>query len=103
MCEYCEGGKPIHECDNEGVDVRLLHNRGGSWVLDATGYYKNSYVNIRNITLGYTLPRAWMGRVVKKTRFYVTMNTPWRYSQFQNTGGISWWESFYIFGANVQF
>ena len=33
----------------------------------------------------------------------VTMNTPWRYSQFQNTGGISWWESFYIFGANVQF
>lgn len=71
--------------------------------LDATGYYKNSYVNIRNITLGYTLPRAWMGRVVKKTRFYVTMNTPWRYSQFQNTGGISWWESFYIFGANVQF
>lgn len=43
------------------------------------------------------------GRVVKKTRFYVTMNTPWRYSQFQNTGGISWWESFYIFGANVQF
>ena len=71
--------------------------------LDATGYYKNSYVNIRNITLGYTLPKAWMGRVVKKTRFYVTMNTPWRYSQFQNTGGISWWESFYIFGANVQF
>ena len=71
--------------------------------LDATGYYKNSYVNIRNITLGYTLPRAWMGRVVKKTRFYVTMNTPWRYSQFQNTGGTSWWESFYIFGANVQF
>ena len=44
-----------------------------------------------------------MGRVVKKTRFYVTMNAPWRYSQFQNTGGISWWESFYIFGANVQF
>ena len=39
MCEYCEGGKPIHECDNEGVDVRLLHNRGGSWVLDVTGYY----------------------------------------------------------------
>ena len=37
MCEYCEGDKPIHECDDDGVDVRLLHNRDGSWVLDADG------------------------------------------------------------------
>lgn len=44
MCEFCEGGKPIHECDNEGVDVRLIHNRDGSWVLDATGYYDGGYV-----------------------------------------------------------
>lgn len=44
MCEYCEGGKPIHECDDEGVDVRLLHNRGGSWVLDVTGYYDGGYI-----------------------------------------------------------
>lgn len=34
MCEYCEGGKPIHKCDEEGVDVRLIHNRDGLWALD---------------------------------------------------------------------
>ncbi|WP_300904616.1 SusC/RagA family TonB-linked outer membrane protein [uncultured Alistipes sp.] len=83
-----------HPRPTEGQSIRYL---------DATGYYKNSYVNIRNITVGYTLPRKWMGRVVKKTRFYVTMNMPWRYSRFQSDGGITWWESFYIFGANVQF
>ena len=44
MCEFCEGGKPIEECDNEGVDVRLIHNRDGSWVLDVTGYYDGGYV-----------------------------------------------------------
>ena len=44
MCEYCEGGKPIKECDNEGVDVRLIHNRDGSWVLDVTGYYDGGYI-----------------------------------------------------------
>lgn len=44
MCEYCEGVKPIKECDNEGVDVRLIHNRDGSWVLDVTGYYDGGYI-----------------------------------------------------------
>ena len=44
MCEFCEGGKPIKECDNEGVDVRLIRNRDGSWVLDVTGYYDGGYI-----------------------------------------------------------
>ena len=51
MCKFCEGGKPIHECDNEGVEVKLLHNRDGSWVLDVTGYYDGGY-----ICGGYTAP-----------------------------------------------
>lgn len=44
MCEYCEGGKPIHECYEDGVDVRLLHSRDGSWALDVTGYYDGGYI-----------------------------------------------------------
>ena len=45
-----------------------------------------------------------MNGVVKKARFYVTANDPIRFSQFRkNEGGISWWESFYILGANIQF
>ena len=73
--------------------------------LGATGYHKNNYVNFRNITIGYTLPKAWMNnnKVVKKARIYATANDPFRYSKFQNSGGISWWESFYIFGVNLQF
>lgn len=71
--------------------------------IDATGYYKNNYVDIRNITVGYTLPEKWMGRVVKRARFYATMNTPWRYSQLRSAGGVNYWEAFYIFGANIQF
>lgn len=78
----------------EGQSIRYL---------DATGYYDNDYVNIRNITVGYTLPEKWMGKVVKKTRFYITMNDPWGYSQFRDQGAISWWESYYMFGVNLQF
>ena len=45
-----------------------------------------------------------MGRVVKKTRFYCDHERPRGVTASStNTGGISWWESFYIFGANVQF
>ena len=46
MCEFCEGSKPISDVDKygDGVDVRLLHNRDGSWVLDVTGYYDGGYV-----------------------------------------------------------
>lgn len=69
----------------------------------SAGYHKNSYINLRNITVGYTLPAKWMNNVVKKTRFYLTVNDPIRYSQFRNDGGISWWETFYIVGANIQF
>ena len=78
----------------EGQSIRYL---------SASGYYGNSYVNIRNVTVGYTLPEKWMGRVVKNTRFYFTMNDPWGYSQFRSQGAISWWEAYYIFGVNVQF
>jgi TonB-linked SusC/RagA family outer membrane protein len=79
---------------NEGTAARYL---------GAAGYYKSSYVNVRNVTVGYTLPENWMGNVVRSTRFYLTMNTPMRYNQLQAAGGISWWESFYIVGANIQF
>ena len=44
MCEFCECGKPIHECDEEGVDVMLIHNPDGSWVLDITAYYGSGYI-----------------------------------------------------------
>ena len=73
--------------------------------LSAVGYHKNNYVNIRNITVGYTLPKTLFNdkSVVKKLRVYATANDPVHYSKFINSGGISWWEAFYIFGVNLQF
>lgn len=71
--------------------------------LNATGYYNNDAISIRNITVGYTLPKTWLNSTIQKCRLYVTANNPYRYSQFQNEGGLSWWESFYMFGVNVQF
>lgn len=73
--------------------------------LGATGYYQNNYVSFRNVTVGYTLPAVWMkkNQVVKKARFYATANDPFRYSKYSNKGGITWWESFYVFGVNLQF
>ena len=46
MCEYCESMKPINEVSDcgEGVGMRLIHNRDGSWVLDVTGYYDGGYI-----------------------------------------------------------
>lgn len=73
--------------------------------LGATGYYKNNYVNIRNLTVGYSLPSAWLNnnKIIKKCRFYVTANDPIRYNRMQHDGGLTYWESFYILGANFQF
>ena len=46
MGKYCESMKPINEVGDcgEGVDMRLLHNRDGSWALDVTGYYDGGYI-----------------------------------------------------------
>lgn len=71
--------------------------------LNTTAYHKNNIFNVRNITIGYTLPQKWTNKIVKKARFYVTAKDPIRYSQFRKEGGISWWESFYILGTNIQF
>lgn len=70
--------------------------------LNATGYYDNDNIAIRNVTVGYTLPKQWLHKNIKKIRVYVTANNPYRYSQLQHNGGISWWESFYLFGVNIQ-
>lgn len=69
--------------------------------LGATGYYKNNYLTVRNITLGYTLPS--FDERIKKLRLYVTVNDPIRYHRVQHDGGISWWTTYYLFGVNLQF
>ena len=85
--EYCKHPRPV-----AGQSIKYL---------GATGYYKNNYINIRNVTLGYTLPS--FNDKIKKLRLYMTMNDPIRYSRVQRDGGISWWSTYYLFGLNLQF
>ena len=71
--------------------------------MSSTGYYDNSYINIRNITVGYTFPEKWMGNVLKSARVYFTTNNPWGWSQFRQQGGMRSWEAFYFLGLNLKF
>lgn len=71
--------------------------------MSATGYYGNSYLNIRNVTVGYTFPQKWMGNILKSARIYFTSNNPWGWSQFRQQGGMQSWEAFYFLGLNLKF
>jgi hypothetical protein len=45
-------------------------------------YIDGSYIKLRNITLGYTLPANWVKKITaEKCRFYGTMSNPWTYTK----------------------
>ncbi|MDU1890311.1 MAG: TonB-dependent receptor [Dysgonomonas sp.] len=71
--------------------------------INTTGYYKNDYVELRNVTLGYTLNKKIAGKFLKKARFYVSVNNPYRYWKFDRDGGIWSHTVTYLFGTNIQF
>ena len=53
-------------CIHSGSDPNLNWRVSDLYIKDA------SYVRLKNITLGYTLPSKWTNRIfVKKLRFYV--------------------------------
>ncbi len=80
-----------------------------------------SFVRIRNITLGYTLPSKWMERLpVERLRFYFTTNNPFTFTNYSGpnpeissrngnalTPGIDYGTyplaKTYAFGVNVNF
>lgn len=70
--------------------------------ISATGYYKNDSFTMRNVTLGYTLPKSLMGDMIKRTRFYITINNPYKYMRYEKDGGITYDELFYLLGVNIQ-
>lgn len=71
--------------------------------INSVGYHKNDYISIRQMTLGYSLPKKLLGNVLERTRFYFTVTEPFRYSKFKREGGLYYNESFYLLGVNVQF
>lgn len=74
-----------------------------------TTYYENaSFLRVRNITLGYTLPKALTSKwSIDKLRFYVTANNPLIFTNFSGidpegaTGNTSPSYSSWMFGLNL--
>ncbi len=59
--------------ENTNTDVPILDGTQGSTTMSDRFLIDASYFNIRNITLGYTFPSAWMSRaLIEKLRVYVT-------------------------------
>lgn len=71
--------------------------------INTTGYYKNDYVEVRNITLGYTLNKKVAGKFLKRARFYVSVNNPYKWWKYDRDGGIWSHSVTYLFGTNIQF
>ena len=75
----------------------------------STTYYENaSFLRVRNITLGYTLPKALTSKwSIDKLRFYVTANNPLIFTNFSGidpegaTGNTSPSYSSWMFGLNL--
>jgi TonB-linked SusC/RagA family outer membrane protein len=50
---------------------------------DALAYMNTSYVRVRNITLGYTLPPEWLSRIgARNMRIYGAVQNPFTFSSF---------------------
>ncbi|MDO4160783.1 MAG: TonB-dependent receptor [Prevotellaceae bacterium] len=87
---------------------------GTAYWLDATNSYVDaSYVKVKNITLGYTFPKAWLKKIgCQKLRVYCTVTNPfvftdykgfdpeWADTSLKNDGPstVTW-----QFGANIKF
>ena len=91
---------------------------GRFWSEDANGQafcVDNSYVKVKNITLGYTFPKSWMQKInVSSLRVYVNILNPFTFTDYKGfdpewadasvsdgTGGVS--SRTYQIGVNLKF
>ena len=91
---------------------------GRFWTEDESGQafcVDNSYVKVKNITLGYTFPKSWMQKInVSSLRVYVNILNPFTFTDYKGfdpewadasvtdgTGGVS--SRTYQIGVNLKF
>jgi TonB-dependent starch-binding outer membrane protein SusC len=83
------------------------------WISNTSRYVDASYVKVKNITLGYTFPKSWLGKVgMQKVRLYCTVTNPfvftsykgfdpeWANTELKNDGPST---ITYQFGASIKF
>lgn len=87
----------------------------GDQVDRSQNFVDNSYVRVKNITLGYTLPKAWFSKLnVSNLRVYANILNPFTFTDYKGfdpewanaqvgdgTGGVS--SRTYQFGVNLTF
>lgn len=107
-----------------GIDYWTEDNQGAYYPRPGTGdeqttgisalrIYDGSFIKIKNITLGYTLPQAWTRHaLIQKCRFYFTAYNPWIFcmeSKLDGTdpemGGSDTFPTYkqFVFGVNLTF
>lgn len=84
-----------------------------SYYSESCKYVDASYVKVKNITLGYTFPKKWLGKVgIEKLRLYCTVTNPFVWSDYKGfdpewadaslkkdgPSTVTW-----QFGANIKF
>lgn len=101
-----------------GGNATAQSGAGSFWSEDANGQafcVDNSYVKVKNITLGYTLPKNWISRLgISSLRVYVNILNPFTFTSYKGfdpewadasvtdgTGGVS--TRTYQFGVNLKF
>ena len=107
-----------------GVDYWTENNQGAYYPapgsgddqkigVSATRIYDGSFIKVKNITLGYTLPRSITRyALMEKCRFYFTAYNPWiicKESKLKGTdpemGGADDFPTYkqFVFGVNITF
>lgn len=78
--------------------------------LDALGYVDGSYLKIKEITLGYQLPKSWIGKIhASNIRIYCSLKNFFTFSHLDNYdpergGSLSYpMTKQAVFGINVDF
>lgn len=70
--------------------------------ISSIGYHKNDFLDIRNITVGYTFDKKIFAGALDRLRVYVSVNNPYRFWSYKQDGGVTFSEKFYVFGLNFQ-
>ena len=78
--------------------------------LESLGYVDGSYLKIKEITLGYSLPKTWISKInASKVRVYCSLKNFFTFSHFDNYdpergGSLSYpMTKQAVFGLNVEF
>ncbi len=98
---------------NPSNEIPVPRVQAPSQYRSSVSYFNGSFVKIKNISLGFSLPRRWLDQLgINKLRFYATATNPLIFSEYdfldpETANGFvpasTFSTSTYIFGINLNF